>query len=59
VIKNYQCPAIRNRWVSNLPQRENRFSKMQANASQILKERFARGEIDIAEFELKKQIISN
>lgn len=46
-------------WVSNLPQRENRFSKMQTNASQILKERFARGEIDIAEFELKKQIISD
>jgi uncharacterized membrane protein len=47
------------RWVSNLPQRDNRFSKIQTNASQILKERFARGEIDIAEFELKKQIISD
>jgi len=47
------------RWVLNLPQKENRFEKMQASASDILKDRFAKGEIDIAEFELKQQIIAD
>jgi putative membrane protein len=47
------------RWVLNLPQRENRFEKMQTSATDILKDRFAKGEIDIAEFELKQQIIAD
>ena len=46
-------------WVLNLPQRGDHFSETQTNASKILKERFAKGEIDMAEFELKKQIIAD
>jgi len=47
------------RWVLNLPQSGEHFSDTQTNASKILKERFAKGEIDLAEFELKKQIIAD
>ena len=47
------------RWVLILYQRGNRFSETQASALQILKERFAKGEIDITEFESKKQIIDD
>ncbi len=47
------------RWVLNLPQREKRFSGTEISASQILNERFVKGEIDIDEFELKKQIIAD
>ncbi|MBT3175840.1 MAG: SHOCT domain-containing protein [Desulfobacula sp.] len=47
------------RWVLNLPQCENRFNEMQTSASEILKDRFARGEIDIDEFELKQQVIAD
>ena len=46
-------------WVLNLPIGEDHFSQAQTNASQILKERFAKGEININEFEIKKQIITD
>ena len=45
-------------WVLNLPQKDNQFSEKQRTAVEILNDRFAKGEIDIKEFELKKQIIT-
>lgn len=47
------------RWVLNLTQRGNQSSTMPRTAFQILQERYARGEIDEAEFEFKKQILSD
>ncbi|MCF6248358.1 MAG: SHOCT domain-containing protein [Desulfobacula sp.] len=46
-------------WVVQLTKKDNRSWRTQTNAMEILKERFAKGEIDITEFESKKKIISD
>ena len=47
------------RWIMHLPKSEKKTEKRTGNTSlNILKERFARGEIDIDEFREKKQLIS-
>ncbi|NOX33702.1 MAG: SHOCT domain-containing protein [Deltaproteobacteria bacterium] len=47
------------RWVVNLPKEEERPLGTQKTAIEILKDRFAKGEIDITEFESKKQVITD
>ena len=47
------------RWIVSLSKEDTRYSGVQDSALEILKERFAKGEIDIAEFESKKQVITD
>ena len=45
------------RWVVNLSGDKNNISQTQKSAMEILKERFAKGEINITEFESKREVI--
>ena len=45
------------RWVVNLSGDKNNSSQTQKSAMEILKERFAKGEINITEFESKREVI--
>ncbi|MDA3918496.1 MAG: SHOCT domain-containing protein [Deltaproteobacteria bacterium] len=47
------------RWVINLSKDKNNSSQTQKSAMEILKERFAKGEINITEFESKREVIKD